>query len=414
MIEEQKFPNIQTLINDYFTDSSQIVNLRKGDVLLLQGQFNDRLYLVRKGELSGNVEDLDGNRYKIFSAVADMFVGVYSYFSNTFLSIATVVAEKDSKLAYINRSQTVTKNSKSCCLAEEFMPVIVSELVYRQQRVQEIAIEKEHAIKKLMQAEKLASLGQMAAGIAHELNNAIAVLKRNTEWIRDELSLLWKQNRPDEYRLFEHGLNCGRTLSGIESRKKTRELGKTFAIDDEQAEKFAQFNFPRDRLKKIIEQYKNSIDAVFIFWEAGATLHDMLIAINHSVHVLNSVRALGAAKSTRQPDQDINASIKETLSLLHNSIKRITVQLNLESVQPIEANKGELVQIWTNILKNACESLISSQTKNPVILISSKLSLGFGVKVIFFITSCGKNSSTFSSIFVLSSLSVISSIGSCK
>ena len=71
--------------------------MRNGDELLLQGQFNDRLYLVKKGLLVGYVEDEDGSRYEVFRAKSGMFIGVYSYFSKTNSSLATVVAKKSSE-----------------------------------------------------------------------------------------------------------------------------------------------------------------------------------------------------------------------------------------------------------------------------------------------------------------------------
>ena len=117
-----KTPNFEWLTKAYFSNDKKIVSLRKGDELLLQGQFNDRLYLVKKGLLIGYAEDKNGNRYEVFRANPRMFIGVYSYFSKTFSSLATVVAEKNSELAYIDQSQKVVSASKALTLAEEFMP----------------------------------------------------------------------------------------------------------------------------------------------------------------------------------------------------------------------------------------------------------------------------------------------------
>ena len=367
-----KTPNFEWLNEAYFSKEKQIVSLRKGDELLLQGQFNDRLYLVKKGLLIGYAEDEKGNRYEVFRANPRMFIGVYSYFSKSFSSLATVVAEKNSELAFIDQSQSVASSSKTGSLAEEFMPMVVNELLYRQQWMQDMAIEKELAIKQLMQSEKMASLGQMAAGITHELSNAITVLKRNTEWVKDQLLKLWQEYRPEEYLLFKQGVKRGRNLSSMQIRKRSRELSKSYSLKEDAAEKLAQMDFTPEDIKLLSNKTKKNVHELFSFWEMGSTIHDMLTATTHSTHVLSSVKSLGAERSFRQSNVNLNDSITEALSLLHNNLKQITIKTNLKPIPLIEANKGEFVQVWTNILKNAYDSLISANVQRPVIWIFSE------------------------------------------
>ena len=368
-----KTPDYEWLAEAYFSDENQVISLRKGDELLLQGQFNDRLYLVKKGLLIGYAEDEKGNRYEVFRANPRMFIGVYSYFSKTFSSLATVVADKNSELAYIDQSQSVVSTSKAGSLAEEFMPMVVNELLYRQQWMQDMAIEKELTIKHLMQSEKMASLGQMAAGIAHELNNAIAVLKRNTEWIKEQLLKLWQEYRPEEYLLFKQGVLRGRNLSSMQTRKRSRELQKQYSMDSESADYLAQMDFTHDDINLLSKKTRKNIKELFSFWEMGSTIHDMLTATSHSTHVLNSVKSLGAERSFRQSNVNLNDSITEALSLLHNNLKQITIKTNFKALPLIEANKGEFVQVWANILKNAFDSLILVDVQRPVIWIFSEL-----------------------------------------
>ncbi|MFC2088959.1 ATP-binding protein [Calditrichota bacterium] len=372
MKQNFKTPNFDWLSKAYFSIPKQRIHLPKSDVLILQGQFNDRLYLVIKGLLIGYGEEDDGERYEVFRATPRMFIGVYSYFSKTNSSLATVVAEEDSELAFIDRKQKVAADSKCASLEEEFMPMMVTELMYRQKQVQEIAKQKESAIKKLMEAQKLASLGQMAAGIAHELNNAIAVLKRNTEWIRDELIKLWQKNRPNEFIFFKQGISRGRYLSNMQIRKRSRELMKKYSILENSAEQLAQMDYLPEDILKISRKSQKTLDELYSFWEAGSTLHDMFTATSHASHVVNSIKSLGAEKSVRNQNLDINQSIKESLSLMHNSLKQITVKEFLKPLPLILANQGELIQVWTNLIKNAYESLMIKTNVRPVIWVFSE------------------------------------------
>lgn len=102
-----KTPDYDWLEENYFSDEKQVATLRKGNALLPQGQYNDRLHLVKKGLLIVYAEDSNNNRYEVFRANPRMFIGDYSYFSKTCSSITTVVAEKNSEFAFIDHSQSV-------------------------------------------------------------------------------------------------------------------------------------------------------------------------------------------------------------------------------------------------------------------------------------------------------------------
>ena len=371
MIKKNNKFDFNKLVKLYFSDETQTISLKKGEILITEGGFNDRLFLVKQGLLIGYNADPEKNIYEVFRAEPDMLVGVYSYFSKTFSSVATVIARENSEVVFIDQTQKIAENSNAYSLAEEFMPVVVNELIYRQELMSKVSKEKENAIKKLMQSEKLVSLGQMAAGIAHELNNSTAVLKRNTEWIKDELLDLWKVYRPEEYKVFKKGITDGRNISSTEIRKKIKKLCKEFNLGKDDANYLSQMEFPEEKIREIING--NKIKELFSFWEMGATINDMLNATSHSTHVLSSVKSLGAEQPERKTDVNFNDVIKESLSLLHNDLKNISVISKLNELPLIEANKGELVQVITNIVKNAFDSLVSSKTLNPEIEIKSSL-----------------------------------------
>jgi CRP-like cAMP-binding protein len=181
-----RVPELARLIEAYFSDPNKTLTVKKGEKLLEQGVYNDRLYLVLKGGFMGYVQKPDERQYELFGAEEKMFVGVYSFFSRTFVSMATVVASEDSEVAFIDQHQPVLPGVKGNSLAEQFMPLVVANLAQRHQREQELFLEKEEMLRKLAQSEKLASLGQMAAGIAHELNNAVAVMARHSQWLREK------------------------------------------------------------------------------------------------------------------------------------------------------------------------------------------------------------------------------------
>jgi len=376
----------QWLINTYFNDPDKRVTFHKGDELVKQGGRNDRLYLVRSGEVRGYLKNPDGTRYEFFCATEGMFAGLVSFFSRTCISASTVIAASDCELNYITLDQKVIYGDVEASLFDQFMPIVVTSLLLRRERERHAAAEHERAIKKLLKHQKLVSLGQMAAGLAHELNNAVAVLERNTQWLRDNLTSLLHDRYTKEFNCFKVGLDKGRCVSSSEVRKRTRSLKKLLKISLDDAEKLAEIGTDDDDLKLFLQQSKGNSDLIHFYWDMGATIHGMLKAASHASHVVNSVKSLGVARSTRVPDQNINESIKEAMTLLENLLKQVDSTTDFAELPPIVANKGELVQIWMNLIKNACESMLQAETKKPALTVSSAI---FGGEIVIRINDNG-------------------------
>lgn len=360
----------QFLIDIYFSDPRRVIRLEKGEFLFRQDQFNDRLFLVKKGKLRGYAINPDGTEVELFIATPVMFVGVNSFFS-TSRTMTNIVALEDSELAYIGYKDAISLAGGSASLAEQFLPVIVNELILRQHRTMEIAAENEKTLKKLIQSEKLASLGQMAAGIAHELNNAIAVLEKNTNWLSKQISTLIETFDTEMTPFFRSGFTDGRIVSNSEIRSRQKRYKELFDISDDSAEKLALTSIPEAELRKYAGALEERAAVLSQYWEIGATLRDMLTAAHHATYVVKSVKELGAQRTERDQNVDINETVKEALTLLQSDLRRINVDLHFSTVPSIIGNAGELIQVWSNLIKNACESMLNANTENPQLEIST-------------------------------------------
>jgi len=365
----------QFLIDIYFSDPKRVIKLPEGEFLFKQDQFNDRLFLVKKGKLRGFGINPDGSEVEFFIAAPHMFVGVNSFFS-TSKTMTNIVALEDTEIAYIGYKDAIYLAGGNASLSEQFLPVIVSELTFRQKRMMDIGAEKEKTLKKLIQSEKLASLGQMAAGIAHELNNAIAVLEKNTRWLGDHIESIIQTNNPDMVEHFKIGIQEGRTLSNSEIRDREKRYKSLFKISEELAESLAQTNIPEDKLEVLIKNDPNQASLASQYWDIGAMLKDMLIAAHHSTYVVKSVKELGAQRLERNQKVNINETIKDSLTLLQSDLRRINVDLHFSTVPSIIASTGEMIQVWSNLIKNACESMLHSKTPDPQLVITSSIKNG--------------------------------------
>lgn len=356
---------LQHLKAKYFSDSNKLITLKKGDYLVRQNDVNLKLFLIIKGSLAGHLLSDTGTRYEVFQSTKDMFVGVHSFFSENHLAYASVVALNNCQIAFIDYKDL--KEKKDINQNDDFLPLIVNEISIRQRFSNDVLLEKEVALKKLYHNEKMSTLGQMAAGLAHELNNAIGVISGNSEWIAKAIEQYIKSSTNDDTVLdFEHGFTKGHAITSQEIRDHKKRIEQKFKLSPINAKRLAKLGYSNEQIKNIKGEnnLNELIENKLHIWELGVALRDMIISSKHATHVLKSVKQLSASDQIRS-EIDINNTIQEALIILKNIVLPIDVELHLKNVPLIMANNGELIQIWVNIIKNGCESMLNSKTLHP-------------------------------------------------
>lgn len=362
-----KFNNSRKLAElkkDYFSDESRKIVLRKGETLLTENTENNRLYLVLDGSLTCYLKDESGKEYKMMESARNMFLGVYSFFSYEQKSYLTVVAAADTHLAYLERTDAFVNTEK---FARDFLPVIVNEIYQRQVLTQELNKERQAAIKKLYESEKMILLGQLAAGLAHELNNAVGILERNTEWLISALNdLLRKKDLKD---VFERVLEHGQQQSTTQVRERRLYLEDKFGIATKLAKQLAKTTLSLPELERLIEGGLDSFGDINQITEAAIVLHDMRVAASHATHVVMSVRELGSNRNAMPVETSVYETITKALTLTKNLSKNVNIKIDKRTDGKIWASSGDLVQVWINLIKNACESMLQSGTEKPTLTI---------------------------------------------
>ncbi|SHK11342.1 hypothetical protein SAMN04488028_10333 [Reichenbachiella agariperforans] len=370
------FTDTSWLKKHFFSNPAQKVLLKKGETILKQGEKNDRIYYVASGKLSGHHQPENGSILLIFQTGADAVLGIYSFFSPDGCSYTTVTADEDTTLYYMSKANLPAKDHPDHLLfSEHILPIIVNEIYLRQMLVVRNATQMEVTLKKLMQSEKLATLGQLAAGLAHELNNAIGVLQNKTQWMTDRLKTIFNHKEFDHvYPMFVKGLEQGQHCSTAEARKRKEQIKKTLKIDDRLAKKLARINLTDDEIQQIAKQNQSTaIEEMDEFWEIGMALHDMQVASTHTTHVIRSIKDLGSQNHSNVQACDLRLTFKKSLSLLSNMTRTISIDLAIEKGLMLVAREGDLIQIWVNLIKNAAESLVNAHTPNPSIRLVSEL-----------------------------------------
>ncbi len=357
MIIETIDPQMQTLVERYFISAQRTVCFPSGSVILRQNGYNDRLYYVKSGELLGQFREKEGRTIPIFAASAGAFIGVHSFFSGHWIASSTVIAETDVELGWIDRHTPVVNEAQFGPLSTQFMPVIVAELSRRQRRAMQEAVAKEKALERLHMAEQMTTLGQLAAGISHELNNAIGVVSSKTERLENLFIDLLHQVHPEACQFFDFGLRYGQKVSSSEARERGARFAQRYQLPKSLARELARA-VPEETLT---EHWLANPHLAIRYWQMGRDLHDLRLATQHVVGIVKSVKQLGRSDRYQTEAVDLNETLNQALALLHSDLRRVSVSLQFGELPILTGSRTEWVQVWVNIIKNACDAMLDTE-----------------------------------------------------
>ncbi len=175
------------------------------------------------------------------------------------------------------------------------------------------------AQEKLVQSEKMASVGQLTAGIAHEINNPINFVTSNIKPLKLDLKDLFEL---------------------LESYDRQ--------VEEEQLQ---------DRFEKI-ETLKKELDIESIKEEISDLLNGIEEGATRTSEIVKGLRNFSRLDEAELKLADINQGLESTLMLLRSKIKnRIEVVKDFEPVPEIHCYPGKLNQVFMNLLNNAAQAI---------------------------------------------------------
>ncbi|MCU0547683.1 MAG: ATP-binding protein [Oscillatoriaceae cyanobacterium Prado104] len=167
---------------------------------------------------------------------------------------------------------------------------------------------------KIIQTEKMASLGKMVAGVAHE--------------IRNPLNCIWG--------------NWSFLMSYFEN------LIELMAAYEEE--------FPEDSPR--IAALKEEIEFDFLKEDLPVTLEGMKFGAEQLLKIVNSLHNFSHMDETKPVEIDINECLDSTLLILRNRLKKgVKVVKNYGELPGISCYSGQLSQVFLNLLVNALDAL---------------------------------------------------------
>jgi signal transduction histidine kinase len=350
---------------DWFLSQSREIELKAGEVYARQGDPADAMFVLLEGEFQWRGE-FSGETF-----VRDLHAG----------EVTGVLPF--SRMKNYTLSGRVTSDARVLRFPRSLFPQLVQRMPELATRLVGLMSDRiREATRFEQQRDRLAALGKLSAGLAHELNNPASAAKRATSQLRD----LLKRIRDASHELGRRDLTAAQkaeiekleaslmqtdghppdplTASDLEDQLDS--LLRSHGQNDlwQLAADLARRNFKPESLEHLFE----ALDA--------STARAALVRISTSVEIaglLNEIESstsrisdlVKAIKEYTFMDQspvqnvDIVKTLENTLTILNHKLKKgVSVQRDYQQVPFLVNSFGsELSQVWTNIIDNAIDAM---------------------------------------------------------
>ncbi len=177
----------------------------------------------------------------------------------------------------------------------------------------------------LVDAEKMAALGQLTAGIAHEINNPINFVTSNIKPLELDINDL-------------------------------REI----------IQKYEQLDFDKEIRPQIeeIESFKQQIDLAFVNNEISSLLSGISEGAKRTAEIIRSLRNFSRLDESDMKPIDLNEGLDSTIVLVRSNIpSNITVIKDFGNLPKVECQPGKINQVFMNLISNAIQAIKSKEVQ---------------------------------------------------
>jgi signal transduction histidine kinase len=349
-------------------DMAEPVSLHAGDLLIRQGEPGDAAYVLIKGDFE--VQKQSGQSLiKIDVRNPGDVVGEMALLSRTPRS-ASIIAKTDSEALRIPQKAFEELLRSSTTAAMAVLHWVMARLTQNESL--------------LHQQEKMAALGTMSAGLAHELNNPAAAAQRSASQLKETQSRWLSLTHRIERAAFQEGQTdwmddfIEEASRRFESPLKLEALERIDLVDQlqawletsgiesawELAPAMVNFGWNIESLEKLKSNLSSSLFSLSIQWlSTGCLMMGLLSEILQTTDRISQI--VRAVKSYTYLDQapllevDVHEGLESTLLIMHHKLKKgVTIKRDYSPNLPrIEAFASELNQVWTNIIDNALDAM---------------------------------------------------------
>jgi signal transduction histidine kinase len=266
------------------------------------------------GPLAGSLKGLHANLRHLTWQTQQIAAGDFSQhvdfmgeFSDAFNSMVAALAQARTDLT--ERNQQLADTCEQLKSLNETLEDRISEEVGNNRKKDAI----------LLQQDKLASLGQLAAGVAHEINNPIGFISSNLSTLDKYLTRLTM-------------------FIGLHTEKLIQ--------------------FAPSELSAEIETNRKSLKLDRIMKDAGTLIQESLDGVDRVRKIVQNLKTFSRMDESKKTFSDINEVLEGTINIAWNELKyKATLKKELGNLPPIICNPQQLGQVFMNLLVNASHAI---------------------------------------------------------
>lgn len=206
------------------------------------------------------------------------------------------------------------------------------------------------ASSQLHQAEKMASVGQLAAGIAHEINNPIGFVSSNLRTL-------------SEYRK-----DMNHLLKMYTEMKENCKAAGTIGLND-----------PLKEMLQSIEAFEHEIDLNYVLEDSESLIRESRDGVDRIKKIVQDLKNFAHPGEDTMQEADINACLDSTLNVIWNEIKyKAEVDKHYGDIPTVVCFPQQLNQVFLNIIINAAQAI---ETKGLITIRTETCPHGVQIKI---------------------------------
>ncbi|MDH5912750.1 ATP-binding protein [Vibrio splendidus] len=340
-------------------------------LLTVEGEDNRFLWLIIEGEAALYKKDELGQQREVVRHSKGNIVGGMSFVTGepSFSTAITLTQTRVIKLDKDSFAQVMHSNNT---LLPLFTNLLLRHFNRRLQRsitnkikLQQTLESLESAHQQLIEKEKMAMLGQLVAGVAHELNNPIAAILRSIETLSEHLDqILENSSFPESNKgtdVLAHS-KLAKPLSTAQERQLVKHLTST--IDDRAlAKKAVRLNLSQD--SAVLDTLKDSpvagkelLNDLEHYYYVGNSIRSIQVCSKRIADMVKSLKSYAREDEEVRHYTDIHEGVEDTLVIFENRLKHHQLEKHYDTeLPPLLCQSLSLQQVWTNLISNALDAL---------------------------------------------------------
>ena len=336
----------------------------EGTQLVTQGEPVGAVYLVLDGQVSLHRDSVQGEVLAHLASSGPL-IGLVSL-ARAEDAFFTGETATEATLVRLTTEQLQIVISEDPSIGATLTALAIRSLTRRLMRAEDLEAQKEALAAtledlratraELVERARFAMLGELSAGIAHELNNPVTALVRAAKHLHEDVdAALAAPATASSREAMARALTAPPRSTSVE-RALMKELLPVVG-DRTLARRLVRAGIQGADGARALAQIPGGIDAYEAGARLGGSLRSVLAAGDRVIELTQSLKGYARPDAEDLKPVDVREGIDDVLRLTAHRVRGIRIDCDYEDVPPVRAHPAKLQQVWTNLIVNAAEAI---------------------------------------------------------